>query len=118
VAYGVAGFGLLTALTLLVGLDSVGGVMALIQLCLGVGTPLALVLLDRLRSWQVTVVVAAALSIALSALSVQFLIWFRIATPVYLVLTATAYGVVLALLFSPVDLASSEADPVVEDQLS
>lgn len=108
-AWVVAGFGLLTVLMLLVGANTVGGVMALIQLCFLVGAPLAFVMFDQLRSWQVVVVVAAALSLALSAISVQFLIWFRSATPVLLVSLATAYGVALALLFSPADLEPGDA---------
>ncbi len=108
-AWVVAAFGALTALMLLAGANSIGGVMALVQLCFLVGSPLAFVMFDQLRSWQVVVVVAAALSVALSAISVQFLIWFRIASPVLLVVTATVYGVILALLFSPVDLETSAA---------
>lgn len=109
-SWGVAAFGALTTLFLLIGVNTVGGLMALVQLCFLVGAPLAFVMFDELRSWQVVGVVAVALSLALSAISVQFLIWFRIATPVYLVIMATAYGVVLALLFSPVDLLSDDGD--------
>ncbi|MGI9597752.1 MAG: hypothetical protein ACR2QK_16430 [Acidimicrobiales bacterium] len=103
-AWGVGIFGALTALLLLIGADSVGGVFALLQLGFLVGAPLAFVLHQELRSWQVVLVVAVALSIALSAISVQFLIWFRVATAELLVVTATAYGVVLALLLSSADL--------------
>ncbi len=46
------------------------------------------------------VVVSVPLSIAISAIAVQFLIWFRIANGEFLVMTATAYGVVLALLLT------------------
>lgn len=103
-AWGVGIFGAITALLLLVGANSVGGIFALFQLGFLVGAPLAFVLHEELRSWQVVMVVAVALSIALSAISVQFLIWFRVATAELLVATATTYGVVLALLLASVDL--------------
>ncbi len=103
-AWVVGIFGAVTTLLLLVGADSVGGVFALFQLGFLVGAPLAFVLHQELRSWQVVMVVAIALSIALSAISVQVLIWFRVATAELLVATATAYGVVLALLLASADL--------------
>ncbi len=103
-AWSVGGFGAVTTLLLAVGADSIGGVFALFQLGFLVGAPLAFVLHHELRSWQVVMVMSAALSIALSAISVQFLIWFRIASAELLVATATAYGLVLALLLSSADL--------------
>lgn len=103
-AVAVAGVGALAVLLLMVGADSAGGVLALLQLGLLVGTPLALVLHDELRSWLVVLVVAFALSIALSAIAVQFLVWFRMASAELVVLSATTYGVVLALLLSSADL--------------
>lgn len=109
-AWAVGAVGAVTTLLLLVGADGIGGVLALFQLGFMVGAPLAFVLHRRLRSWQVVLVVAVALSIALSAISVQFLIWFRIASAELLVTTATAYGVVLALLLSGADLGSPRAD--------
>ena len=103
-AWMVGGFGAITTLLLAIGADSIGGVFALFQLGFLVGAPLAFVLHHELRSWPVVAVISAALSIALSAISVQFLIWFRIANAELLVATATAYGVVLALLLSSADL--------------
>lgn len=107
-AYGVGIFGALTAVLLLAGLDSIGGVFALFQLGLFVGAPLAVVLHHELRSWRVVIVVAAALSVALTAIAVQLLIWFRVATSELLVVTATSYGVVLAWLLSSADFGRGE----------
>ncbi len=109
-AYGVGIFGALTAVLLLLGLDSIGGVFALFQLGLFVGAPLAVVLHHELRSWRVVIVVAAALSVALTAIAVQLLIWFRVATSELLVVSATSYGVVLAWLLSSADLGRGEGD--------
>lgn len=111
-AYGVGIFGALTTVLLLLGLDSIGGVFALFQLGLFVGAPLAVVLHHELRSWRVVIVVAAALSVALTAIAVQVLIWFRVATSELLVVSATSYGVVLAWLLSSADLGrGGESDP-------
>lgn len=90
--------GVLTTLLLAVGADSVGGLLALFQLGLLVGAPLAIILQTELRSWSMAVVIAVPLSIALSAISTQFLIWFRIGSAPLIVLTASCYGIVLALL--------------------
>ncbi|MGH1493821.1 MAG: hypothetical protein ACRBK7_31240 [Acidimicrobiales bacterium] len=117
-AWAVGIFGALTTFLLVVGANNVGGILALIQLCFGVGAPLAFVMSDKLRSWQVIMVVAAALSVALSALSVQFLIWFRIASPELLVASATVYGVVLAMLFSTVDPASKLGERSPQEERS
>ncbi|MEM7272327.1 MAG: hypothetical protein AAF547_04540 [Actinomycetota bacterium] len=108
-AYGVGIFGAITAALMFAGLDAVGGIFALFQLGLFVGAPLAIVLHHELRSWRVVLVVAAALSLALSAISVQFLIWFRVASGELLVVTATTYGVVLAWLLSSADLGRAES---------
>lgn len=107
-AWVVGVFGALTALALAVGADTVGGVMALFQLGFLVGAPLAIVLYHDLRSWPVVCVVSLALSIALSAIAVQFLIWFRVASGELIVATATTYGVVLALLLSSSDYGRVE----------
>lgn len=107
-AYAVGMFGAFTTLLLLVGLESVGGVFALLQLGLFVGAPLAVVLYHDLRSWRVVIVVAAALSVALTAIAVQLLIWFRVATSELLVVTATTYGVILAWLLSSADYGRVE----------
>lgn len=109
VATGVAAFGAITAALLLVGLNSIGGVFAFFQLGLFVGAPLAFVLHHELRSWPVAGVMAAALSIALSAISAQFLVWFEVASGVLVVLTATTYGVVLAWLLSATDYGRAES---------
>lgn len=99
----VGGVGLLTALLLGLGADTLGGLLALAQLGLLVGAPLALFLHHELRSWPVVAVVAIALSVSLSAMAAQSLIWFELAIPQLIVLTATAYGTVLAVLLSSTD---------------
>lgn len=96
----IAGFGALTALVLAVGAGTVGGLMALFQLCLLVGAPVALLVADDLRSRAAVVVLAAALSVAISAIAAQSLIWFQLATAELIVVLATAYGVVLAQLLN------------------
>lgn len=110
----VAGaFGALTTLLLAVGADAVGGVFAFFQLGFLVGAPLAIVLQQELRSWPMVVVVSVPLSIAISAIAVQFLIWFRIANGELLIMTATVYGVVLALLLAAdgIGRSASESRP-------
>jgi hypothetical protein len=103
--WGVGALGILTVVLLGVGAGTVGGVLALVQLGLGVGTPLALVLRRDLRSWRVVTVVAGALSVAVSALAAQSLIWFELATPPLIVAAATTYGIVLAVLVSSAPVA-------------
>lgn len=107
IAWGVGLFGALTAFLLLVGANNIGGIFAFFQLGLFVGAPLGVILHNELRSWAVATVISAALSVALSALAVQFLIWFRVASAELLVVTATAYGLALALL-----LASQESESI------
>ncbi|MEM7337564.1 MAG: hypothetical protein AAF467_02885 [Actinomycetota bacterium] len=99
------GVGIASVLALLVGLRSIGGVLALVQLCGLVGAPLALILNRQLRSRSVVAVLSVALSIGMSALAAQSLIWFDLATRPALVATATAYGLVLALLLAERDAA-------------
>lgn len=106
--FAVAITGAVTALFLVVGLDTIGGVLALFQLGLFVGAPLAVLLHEELRSWPVVVAISGALSIALSAISVQFLIWFKIASSELTVVTATAYGVILVLLLASSEFRSPE----------
>lgn len=93
-------WGLVTVLALVIGLHTVGGVLALVQLGGLVGAPLALILNRQLRSVPAVVALSIALSLALSALAVQSLIWFGVANRSLLVLTATAYGLVLSFLLS------------------
>lgn len=93
-------FGAVTALVQVLGLSTIGGVMALFQVGLLAGAPLALLLADALRSKAATVVVAAVISLALTAVATQVLIWFRQATPELIVISATIYGVALALLLA------------------
>ncbi len=109
VVWAVGLFGALTALLLFVGADNIGGIFALFQLGLFVGAPLAVILHSELRSWAVATVISAALSVALSAIAVQFLIWFRVASGELLVVTATAYGSVLALLLASQEFGRSES---------
>lgn len=111
-AWAVGVFGVLTTLLLLVGANSIGGIFAFFQLGLFVGAPLALMLQSELRSVAVSVVVAAVLSIALSAIAVQLLIWFRVASAELLVISATAYGLALALLLSSEDLGQSSRSEI------
>ena len=111
--WSIGGFGLLTALLLLIGLNTIGGVFALFHLGLFVGAPLALVLQKELRSWMVATVISAVLSVALSAIAVQLLVWFRIASGELVVVTATAYSVVLALLLAQQDFGRS--NPASQD---
>jgi len=94
----VAGFGLVTAAALAAGFGNLGGLLALVQLCGLVGAPLAMILDRHVRSASVVVALSIALSMALSALVVQVLIWFSVAYRVLLVITATAYGLGLASL--------------------
>lgn len=94
----VAGFGVVTAVALAAGFGNVGGLLALVQLCGLVGAPLAMILDRHVRSASVVVALSIALSMALSALAVQVLIWFSVAYRVLLVITATAYGLGLASL--------------------
>lgn len=94
----VAGFGVVTAVALAAGFGNVGGLLALVHLCGLVGAPLAMILDRHVRSASVVVALSIALSMALSALAVQVLIWFSVAYRVLLVITATAYGLGLASL--------------------
>lgn len=96
--WGVAGVGLVCAALLAVGLDTLGGILSLLQLCLLVGAPTALLLGDALRSRAAVAVLAVALSIAITALSVQSLVWFHLAVSELIVLTSTAYGIIIAVL--------------------
>ena len=100
----VTGWGLATAVALLVGLDTVGGLLALVHLGAVVGAPLAVLLARQTRSVAVVIVLSIALSLALSALTAQVLIWFGVASRVLLVLAATAYsGALASLLPQPED---------------
>lgn len=106
----VAAFGVVTVVAQVVGLSDLGGLLALVQLCGLVGAPLAMILDRHVRSASVVVALSIALSMALSALAVQVLIWFSVAYRVLLVVTATAYGIGLASLLAgepePDDLAA------------
>lgn len=100
----VAGWGAVTLVLLLLGLDTAGGLLALVHHGGLLGAPLALVLNRRLRSVPVAIVLSIALSIALSALAVQSLVWFDAASPELLVIIGTAYGCTVAsLVGAPVD---------------
>ncbi|MDH3300205.1 MAG: hypothetical protein OES24_06825 [Acidimicrobiia bacterium] len=96
----VALFGLLTVGLMLIGPATVGQLFALLQLGVFVGAPLAWLLHHRLRSRAVVLVTGVALSIALSGLAAQSLIWFSLAEPELIVVAATGYGAVLAWLLS------------------
>lgn len=107
----VAGFGALTAIMLAAGAGTVGGLMALVHLCFLIGAPLAILVADDLRSRAAVVVVAAALSVAIAAIAVQSLVWFRLASAELIVVLATVYGLVLAQLMEG---GRTSADPVDE----
>ncbi len=96
-------FGLATVGLMLMGRQTLGGSLALVQLGVLVGMPLAWMLHSLLRSRAVVLVIGVALSIALSSLAAQSLIWFGLAGRESVVLAATAYGVVLAWLLSSDD---------------
>ena len=102
-------FGLATLFLFVVGLDTPAQLFALVQLAAFVGAPLAAVLHRELRSRAVIIVIGIALSISLSSLAVQSLIWFNLASRELLVVVATAYGMVLAWL-----LDAAEFGPPVE----
>jgi len=99
-AAGVLLFGLVTIFFMMIGPRAIGQVFALIQLGVLVGLPLAWLLRPQLRSTAVVGVVGVALSIALSGLAVQSLIWLSLAGREVIVAAATLYGVVLAWLLS------------------
>jgi drug/metabolite transporter (DMT)-like permease len=99
-----AGFGVVAAVFLALDIGPVGQVLAMIQLGVVVGAPLAMLLHHELRSWPVVIVVGIGLSIALTSLAAQSLIWFDLAGPEMLVILATGYGVALAWLLSTADL--------------
>ena len=92
------------AVLLALNVGPVGEVLAMIQLGVVVGAPLAMLLHHELRSWPVVIVVGIGLSIALTSLAAQSLIWFDLAGPEMLVMLATGYGVALAWLLSTADL--------------
>jgi hypothetical protein len=105
--WAVGGFGLLVALVLAIGLETIGGVLALVQLGFLVGGLTAVHLVDVLRSRAAVVVLSVAMSVAVTAIAVQSLVWFRLATAESIVLTATGYGIVLATLLSSPDPAGA-----------
>lgn len=96
----IAAVGVVTAALLALGAGTIGGLLALVQLGGLIGLPTAALLRDDLRSSAATVVIAAVLSIAITAIAVQSLVWFELATAELIVLLATAYGVVLARLLA------------------
>lgn len=103
--------GLMTVGLMLIGPQTIGRLLALLQLGGLVGSPLAWLLLPQLRSRAVVAVVGLALSLALSALAAQSLVWFDLAEPELVVLAATAYGVVLAWLLSSEQRYDVEESP-------
>ncbi len=96
----VLGFGALTMLVQVAGLGDLGGLMALVHLGGLIGAPLALILNRHLRSASVTFVLSIALSLALTGLAVQSLIWFTAATRLTTLAAATLYGAAIAWLLS------------------
>lgn len=104
-------FGLMTVGLMLIGRQTIAQVFALFQLGAFVGAPLAWLLHPQLRSRAVVAVLGLALSIALSSLAVQSLIWFDLAEPELIVLAATLYGIVLAWLLSSEEQRLDEETP-------
>lgn len=110
-AFWVGLFGLLTVGMMLVGWQTIGQLCALVQLGVFVGAPLARLLQPQLRSWAAVAVFAPLLSIALSALAAQSLVWFDLAEPELVVLAATGYGVMLTWLLSSEEKGASDELP-------
>ena len=103
-AGGVTGaVGLLVVIGFAAGVHAVVAVPALVHQCFLVGLPLALSLRSAIRAPQVVLALAFPLSVALTALSVQFLVWFEWATPMAIVGLSSLYGAVLGLLLDPGD---------------
>ncbi len=98
--WAIVAFGLLTSLVLALGFGTLGGLMALVQLGGLIGAPTASLLRDDLRSRAAAIVIASVLSIAVTAIAVQSLVWFELASAELIVLLATVYGVLLARLLS------------------
>ena len=115
IGWGVATFGVQLVARGGIGGD-IGGLMALVQMGGLIGAPLALILNRNLRSTSAVLALSIALSIALSALAVQSLIWFAVATRLALIATGTAYGAALALLLSAEPDPEPEPDPEVEPE--
>ncbi len=105
----VLAWGVVSVVAHLLGLDDVAGILSFIHLGGLIGAPLAMVLNRHLRSTSATIALAVALSFALSALAVQSLIWFSLATRVSLLVVATAYGLGLASLLVPSETRTAEA---------
>jgi hypothetical protein len=101
----------LTLAAQIAGLGDVGGVLALIHLGGLIGAPLAMILNRHLRSVPAAMALSVALSIALSALAVQSLIWFELAGRLLLVVVGTAYGLALAGLLIGNDPRTATAPP-------
>lgn len=104
----VLGFGAATFAVQLAGLGDLGGLMALIHLTGLIGAPLALILNRHVRSTPAVLALAVALSVAQSALAVQVLVWFSVATRLALIATATLYSAGIAWLLS----SETVAEPV------
>lgn len=96
----VAGWGTVTTLVLVLGASSVGALMALIHLGVLVGAPLAIVVSRQLRVTATAAVMSVTLSVALSALTAQSLVWFGLARPWLVVALTTVYGLLLSALVS------------------
>jgi hypothetical protein len=103
VTLAVTGWGVVTAIVLALGFDTVGGLAALVHLGGLIGAPHAMLLARQARSLPVVAVLSIALSLAMSALAAQALIWFDAASGPLLVVTATAYSAVLAALLASPD---------------
>lgn len=84
------------------------------QLGLLVGAPLAVLMYDHVRSWPVVIVISVGLSVALTSMAGQALLWFDLANPELVVLLSTGYGVALAWLLGTIDpRRDHESDPTL-----
>ena len=108
----VGATGGLAVVLLAAGLETVGGAVALVQLGLLVGGLPARLLGGALRSRAARVVLSVTLSLAITALAVQSLMWFRLATAELIVVTATAYAIVLTALLDSFDGGADQPRPL------
>jgi hypothetical protein len=103
-------WGSITVVMLLVGPSGLAAGCALLHTCGIVGTPLAITLHRQVRSVLVVVAMAFSLSLALTALTSQALVWFSLANGPLIVVAATINGVVLGHLAT---VATGSASPMM-----
>lgn len=94
----VVGSALLTVVALGAGLETIAGTLSFVHLSGLIGAPLGMALQRQLRSLAVVVAVSIGLSVAMTALAAQLLLWFGLSERPLLIVTATAYGLVVSVL--------------------